>query len=345
MAGTTAMSNGTDSSPLMYRSSDNPYCTTEDIIRLRNSGHVKEGIKHLKEKYDSVAKFGPNGPLASPPLSPTGENPKVDKGMIVRLSQSEPNSPTNAASSKRASFTDGITEQDLQQVDMFFRSHKTEVNVCRSLANLYFGKVMGGKDHWKFTMTGLPVLVLDTGDHHRKRRLQIILAEKGTGFVLWKNNIDHLTDYTAPHLNFHTLHLSTDHTQLAGLSFDDTAAASEFYNTLSNLISDPEDELLNLSKSKKKKKLKEKSEKKKQKFKAPRKTEISQPCCFLHVTKLETNAQSVSGISGPMGFEHTTKRPETKKEESEISSQFGSKLTLASESTSSGISEDIRSYD
>jgi hypothetical protein len=51
--------------------------------------------------------------------------------------------------------------------------------------------------------------------------------------------------------------------------------------------SDPDDELLKLSKGKKKK---VKQEKQKTKFKPPKKTEISQPCCFVHVTKLENTA-------------------------------------------------------
>ncbi|XP_033739915.1 uncharacterized protein LOC117327173 [Pecten maximus] len=316
---------------------ENPYCTTEDIIRLRKSGQVKEGIKHLKEKYDSVTNFGPqatvNGSAIDDQSVKRRENPSIKV--------TEPAQSPESSSYRPVSFTEGVTEQDILQVDTFFKSHKTDVVVCNCLANLYFGKVMGGKDHWKFTMTGIPVLVLDTGEHHRKRRLQIVLSEKGTGFVLWKNKIDHLTEYSAPHTNFHTLHLTTDHTRLAGLSFDDGSAATEFYNALQKLTSDPNDELFNISKSKKKKK----SQKSKQKFKAPKKTEISQPCCFVHVTKLEKPLNELSLVSGPMGFEHSTKAPDDEREETEMSSRAGSKLTLTSDSTSSGISEDIRSTD
>ncbi|OWF45876.1 uncharacterized protein LOC110456477 [Mizuhopecten yessoensis] len=318
---------------------ENPYCTTEDIIRLRNSGQVKEGIKHLKEKYDSVAKFGPqttsNGTATEDQLVKRRENPTIE------VSEPAQSSSSQGSSYRPVSFTEGVTEQDILQVDTFFKSHKTDVIVCNCLANLYFGKVMGGKDHWKFAMTGIPVLVLDTGEHHRKRRLQIVLSEKGSGFILWKNKIDHLSNYSASHINFHTLHLMTDHTRLAGLSFDDGSAATEFFNALSKLTSDPNDELFNISKSKKKKK----SQKSKQKFKAPKKTEISQPCCFVHVTKLEKPLNELSLVSGPMGFEHSSKSPEDDRDDNEMSSRVGSKLTLTSESTSSGISEDIRSND
>jgi hypothetical protein len=104
----------------------------------------------------------------------------------------------------------------------------------------------------------------------------------------------HLTAYKAPHANFHTLHLSTDHTQIAGLSFDDKKAASEFVKKYLEYTSDPDDELLKLSKGKKKK---VKQEKQKTKFKPPKKTEISQPCCFVHVTKLDGKLDTDVGSS------------------------------------------------
>lgn len=160
-------------------------------------------------------------------------------------------------------------------------------------------------------MTGIPVLVLDTGDHHRKRKLQIVLAEKGTGFLLWKDDIDHLSTYKAEHPNFHTMSLSTDHTRLAGLSFDHAASASDFNTTIEKLTSNPDDELMSLSKTKHKR---QKSEKKKAgKYKAPKKTEISTPCCFVHVTKLERPAIDLTAdhsiISGPMHFENVLEPP------------------------------------
>ncbi|XP_076444484.1 uncharacterized protein LOC143282691 [Babylonia areolata] len=235
-----------------------------------------------------------------------------------------------------ASLAEGVTDEDVQQVEMFYRSHKSEVTVCRSLANLYFGSVSGGNvpssapasfstlngggggvvspapsgvsELWEFVTTGIPVLVLDSGDHVRARQLSLVVAEKGTGFVLWKDVVSHLTDYACPHANFHTLHISSsssssDGSKLAGLSFDDSQAAASFAAALLKLTSDPDDELLMLSKKGKKKKKKKKAEgKKKAKFKPPKKTDISQPCCFQHVTKLER--PQVTGLTPltPSGF-------------------------------------------
>lgn len=202
------------------------------------------------------------------------------------------------------SLGEGVTEQDLQQVEMFYKSHKSDVVVCHSLANLYIGSATATtspttpgavpnssatSDSWEFVTTGIPLLVLDTGDHHRPRQLSIVVAEKGTAFVLWKDVVSHLTRYACLHANFHTLRLSSDHNKLAGLSFDDSQAAAEFAASVLQLTSDPDDDLLMLSKNNKKKSRKQKQQesKKKPKYKPPKKTDISQPCCFQHVTKLE----------------------------------------------------------
>lgn len=214
---------------------------------------------------------------------------------------------------------DGITEENINQVDIFYRSHKTEVKVCRSLANLYISapktksrttatpspqmskksakdkssRLSEGqqpppppdptdfaKDEWEFSKTGIPVLVLDTGEHIREKRLRIVLAEKGTGFTLWQDQFNHFTEYSTPHSNFHTVTLSTDSSRLIGLSFDEGKAAGDFAEAVRSFTSNPDDDLLNLSKKKKK-------EKTKQKYKPPKKVDISQPVCFVHVTKLE----------------------------------------------------------
>ena len=204
--------------------------------------------------------------------------------------------PRTGAGANPASRTGRLTEQDLVQVEMFFRSHKTEVMVGQSMASLYFGAIGPGSptrdgpnprpQTWSYVKSGIPVIVLDSGESRRYRRLNIVLAEHGTGFVLWKESMTHLSQYTGTHPTFHTMHLSTDHTKLAGFSFDDAAAAAQFLHKINTITSDPEDVMLNLSGKHKKRKDKNKS-KSKQKYKAPTKLDISTPCCFTHITKLD----------------------------------------------------------
>jgi hypothetical protein len=44
-----------------------------------------------------------------------------------------------------------------------------------------------------------------------KRQIQLVLVEKGTGFILWSDVIDNLSKYTRQGGPFHTMHLSADH--------------------------------------------------------------------------------------------------------------------------------------
>lgn len=299
------------------------HCVTERVPKeslMQTTSHHSDGLDKITEKYESVIKLrssvardklGENGPIvrdSGERNKPTTTHPNplhvfpLKDGSVVNNSSewstmsggSSDVSEPSQCSSTNSSAAHSLTEQDFMQVEMFFRSHKTEVHVCRCLANLYFAngtEKKTGKQNWEFSATGVPLLVLDTGEHHRKRSLQFIMAEKGTGFVLFKDVIDHLTKYSAPHSNFHTMQLSTDHTKQAGLSFDDTAAAADFHNYLMSLISNPDDDLLKLSKKKKKK---DASKPKVKKYKPPQKAEISQPCCFVHVTKLERPPMSLA---------------------------------------------------
>ncbi|XP_013421753.1 uncharacterized protein LOC106181814 [Lingula anatina] len=236
--------------------------------------------KVITEKYDSLGKV---------------KTAFVENNVFC---QQQPQQAQTAAGGKQESTlmtgleeVDEITEDDIGQVESFYKSLKTDVICCQGLANLYFGTLKGSAtvDSWTLAHSGIPLLLLDTGEGHRKRRLHIILAERGTGFILWRDSIDHLTNYKSPHPNFHTLHLSTDHTKIVGLSFDDAFAAAEFQRTYHDLISDPEDDLLNVSrkKGKKRKELEKKLRSNRRHYKPPKKNDISQPCCFEHVTKLE----------------------------------------------------------
>lgn len=177
-----------------------------------------------------------------------------------------------------------LTEKDIVQVEVFFRSHKTYVYVCQCLANLYFCNADGGekRTEWQLARTGIPVLLLDKGETRArtKRMVQIVLAEKGSGFVLWRDIIDNLSNYRSEDTTFHTMYLSTDHRKMAGFSFDNLPAAVEFYDQVDQLVSDP----LNISLSMPKKK---NAKKKQERIKLPKKCDISQPCCFQHITNVD----------------------------------------------------------
>lgn len=82
--------------------------------------------------------------------------------------------------------------------------------------------------------------------------------------------------------------LSTDHTRLAGLSFDNSKAASDLWLHIERLISCPENISLSVP-GKNKKKNKKPVQKK---FIPPAKSNISQPCQFQHVTSVDVTDKS-----------------------------------------------------
>ncbi|XP_013794566.1 uncharacterized protein LOC106478560 [Limulus polyphemus] len=225
----------------------------------------KQAVLKITEKYDTLGLK------------------RLSKSLTSLSFSNSPGESEDSEISENHSVDTDLTEQDLSQIEMFFRGHKTYVYVCHSLANLYFTRAVsyGCPGEWELEKTGVPVLLFDKGDTRarNRRRLQIVVAEKGTGFVLWGDVIDNLTNYKAQEDCFHTLCLSNDHRQMAGLSFDNPAAAVQFLDEIDRLTSDP----LNISLSVPKKMGKTRKTKP-TKVKLPKKCDISQPCCFQHVT-------------------------------------------------------------
>ena len=250
-------------------------------------------IKKISDKYDSLGKINPAPFLTKQELSKMLADPEdLDDDEENGFGDPEildefitPEAPPDKP----------LSEQDIMQVEMFYRSHKSEVFVCQCVSQMYFGSapkhssmqihLPENSDNWTAVKAGIPVLILDTGESRRDRRLSLVLAERGTGFMLWRDIVNHLTGYREVQPAFHAMHLSTDHTRMAAFQFDDAGAASDFLLRLSHLTSDPDDSILNLTGRSKKKK--ESKFKRKGKYKAPAKSDISSPCCFTHVTNID----------------------------------------------------------
>lgn len=157
-----------------------------------------------------------------------------------------------------------------------------------SLANLY--KKTPQDTEWQLKYTGIPIVLLDEGEarSRNKRKIQLILAERGTCFMLWRDTIDNLSNYKVSGEAFHTMFCSSDHTEHIGISFDVPKASQELWKHIEALISDPE----NISLSGPGKKKKKKDKKLNKPAPLPPKSYISQPCCFQHVTKVARDDRS-----------------------------------------------------
>lgn len=153
----------------------------------------------------------------------------------------------------------------------------------------------------------------------------LCFAERGSGFQLFSDVIDNLSDYKKMHDSFHTFYLSIDHRKMAGLrfvvflkiklnkvisfklvfnnyflslsSFDCPASADEFLKQIELITSNPKNISLTGPKSfySKKSLMNSKNQlnkcKKsiKNKIKKYKKSDISMPCLFNHVTSLDMN--------------------------------------------------------
>ncbi|XP_029035885.1 uncharacterized protein LOC114872645 isoform X1 [Osmia bicornis bicornis] len=179
-----------------------------------------------------------------------------------------------------------VSQMEREQLETFFRGLKSQVFVCESLANLYLGNA-SQTERWELRFTGIPVVVLDLGEtrSRSKRRIQILLAERGTCFTLWRETIDNLSSYKVSGPAFHTMCLSSDHTRLAGLSFDNPKAANDLWQHIERLVSCPENISLSVPGKKKKKPVPKK-------VVLPAKSNISQPCQFQHVTSVDAADRS-----------------------------------------------------
>ena len=150
-----------------------------------------------------------------------------------------------------------LSEAEAQSIEHFLRSHRSSSYVCGCMANLYFTStqlVDNGRrsrpspDGWRLNKTGVPVLTFDSGlaRNRSRKRLSISLTERGSGFVLWSDTIDHLSNYKAfgaadrPTCDtFHVMYLSSNHRIMVGLSFDDAACARLFLAQVELVSADP----------------------------------------------------------------------------------------------------------
>ena len=278
-----------------------------DHTRSLEEEAAKLAIKKITGKYDSLGRMQKGARLIESHAQQRSMDDSLlscnrsDEHVFTRYVESSQKAKGAYQPPKQSKM---LSEQEVLQVEMFFRSHKTEVYVGGCETHMYFGTVRASPhksptqalpddDSWTFFKNGVPVLVLDSGESRRSRKLTVVFAERSTGFILWKDTYNHLTNYRANHPSFHTLHLSNDHTKVVGLSFEDPGAASDFVRKIHAWTSDPNDSILNLSSKKKKKKKEDKK-----KYKAPNKSDISSPCCFTHITQLDrSDGMTILGSS------------------------------------------------
>lgn len=200
----------------------------------------------------------------------------------------------------------GLSKKDILRLEMFYKGYDTEVIVCSCLADLYLGNAAAPGSEptdWLLYYTGVPIWVLNTGTGQRNRELHIYLAERETGFPLWKDKINYLTNFElleADH-KILTMRLSGSLSKMAKFSIFCEEASVEFHKSFVAMTADPSDELWSVSRenSKVSQKMRKKRRKKRKSFTTH---DISQPCNFQHIAKLDpTDPQVLASLALLMG--------------------------------------------
>merc|ERR1712106_1142798 len=168
-----------------------------------------------------------------------------------------------------------LSPQEVSLIRSTYSSYKTTCYISSSLVNLYTSTP---SSPWTLLYTGVPTLLLNYGGSRARnqRGVHLVLAERGTGFALWKYRLDNLSCYTSEMGDkmFHSLHYSLDHMVRVGLSWKQEKDAALFLDWLADLTSSPEN--LGLSGPKTRLRVTGKRRDKVDKV------EISRPCGFRH---------------------------------------------------------------
>ena len=246
----------------------------------------------------------------SSPLSDIDNNLQaVTNSTTLTLSDDNLQSSVNAA----------LTDEEVRQVELFYHGLKSQVFVCTCLAELYLpvtlltedalaqqttlaplptagGGIGGGVkralDELRFVVTGIPLWLGNDIEQQRDQRchqqsdplnnVSIILAERGTGFTLWKHSILSESSYRRVDVTFHVVHLGAtsssqpQHHTFAGLNFMEATASTHFLDAFKMFISQA-GTLRGRTPA---------SDRLKKKSSLP-KSSISSPCLFTHVTNVD----------------------------------------------------------
>lgn len=278
-----------------------PYCHGENTLKA---------VKRITEKYDTLERWKLKASVFSQntlknsscmkQMGPgytqnmRGENSDKSPGSnkIVEESQDETNTVStdpgplvNKELNTASAPSIILSKQEIQQIEMFYKSRDTEITVCSCTADLLFGTDnKQGDIKWEQSYTGVPAFLLNCGNTRRPRQLNVVFSDRYTSFMLWNDKVNYLSQYTDHSPLFHTMHLSTYHNRLAAFKFHCPMAAAAFLDKYKQLTADCDDTLWKVSQSHKTSQRKNNSKSCK-----PVKGNISQPFNFSHINYVDSS--------------------------------------------------------
>ena len=187
-----------------------------------------------------------------------------------------------------------LTDKDIFKIKLSLSCLSNRVVVCGALANLYLWQppsIECPSNKWTFVRTGVPVLVISTGDSGARnpKGVHLSLVERDSGFTTWKETLTSCSNYKEQQKNFHTLTIAANGAgTMAGFRFNCTEAASIFLKDVETAVQ----EMLLCTSAPELNKLEGSTSKERfKKFRKLKKVEISTPCLFSHVTSITAATQ------------------------------------------------------
>lgn len=143
-----------------------------------------------------------------------------------------------------------LTERDFYRIEVFYRGGGAEVCVCRCLSDVFLGATTRPNEDthpWVQIHTGVPVLLLNTGEGLRPRELVLVVAQRDTALPLWQDKVSYLSAYHESSPGVHSMKVSGSLSKFVQLRMADVEAAKNFLEKFQEMTSDPDDELWKVS--------------------------------------------------------------------------------------------------
>ncbi|CAF1221748.1 unnamed protein product [Adineta steineri] len=186
-----------------------------------------------------------------------------------------------------------LSANEILKIESSYRSIGTQVYACRCLCDLYIttAERLGKLEDWILFQHGSPVWLLNSGiNPKRQSRLSLVIAEYGSGFPIWQDNINGYSDIKQARDQHITFRLS-DKVTLAVLRFHNLSASKEFFSYYisirnnyhyKHLFSNGHNRSSSCGST-----ISNNNNKKKSSSQHLTKSSISNPCQFQHITCLQ----------------------------------------------------------
>ncbi|CAF3330017.1 unnamed protein product [Rotaria socialis] len=193
------------------------------------------------------------------------------------------------ARSNRSHKSTIVSDNDILKVELSYRSIGTHVYAARSLCDLYIttAERLAKLEDWILFQHGLPVWLLNSGTNPKRQScLSLVIAEYGSGFPVWQDNIGGHSDVKQAREQHITFRLS-DKVTLAVLRFNNILASKEFFSYYVSIRNDHRYKHLFSNGNNRSSSCGSILTSKRKSHRHVNKSSISNPCQFQHITRLQ----------------------------------------------------------